>query len=488
MLIRRTALLAAFAMMFQIAQASDLDVDLSFGSSGWLRLFENGGGTQDEHAVGFARTADGGYVVAGDAPGGGANGGTGKRIALYRLDHDGQFVNGFGTQGKVFKDAWLSSVTDMAIDAQGRIVVVGATPGQGGLGDFGVVRFNADGSDDTSFAGDGGMSFGFDVSGADIDDAPTSVLVDPDGRIVVAGNYTFGSNHAFSVVRLNTDGSVDSSFGSIDDGAGGRRGSHDTFVDNAGAYASRILRIADGYYVITGTSVFSSTDTDFAARILTPTGSQWSSFAGSAIFPIDEPGAGGSLFDSVNDAILIDPTTILLIGTASGKFAATRIIAGTNGSNQYATLTTDPSFVGSAIDSRPNRYVGSTSNADCRSATVRADGRMLLVGGTSSFATGSVEGMDDAELQGNSWVRVALATRLLANGSPDASYGNGGNWLFVAPGGSGPSFYSTFERVRYDGANAVAIGSSVDNSSAVFDFDGIVVRFAADLIFANGFD
>ena len=45
--IRRTALLAAFAMMFQIAQASDLDVDLSFGSSGWLRLFENGGGTQD---------------------------------------------------------------------------------------------------------------------------------------------------------------------------------------------------------------------------------------------------------------------------------------------------------------------------------------------------------------------------------------------------------------------------------------------------------
>ena len=490
---RQTILsLACFALL-PLAQAADHQIDPTFGStpSGWRRIFEYGGGTQDEKAVAFARTADNGYVVALEAPGGSANGGTGKRIGLARLDRNGTLVtSGFGTGGRVFKDAFLTSVKDMTIDAQGHIIVVGATPGQGGLSDFGVVRFNANGSDDTSFAGDGGTSFGFDVPGVNVDDAPTSVLADPDGRIVVAGNYALGSSRQFSVIRFNMDGSVDSSFGNIDNGAGGRKGTHTRFVSGDDSYASRILRIVDGYYVIAGTSVFSPTDTDFAARILTPSGSEWAGWTGSERFPIDEPGPGGSLYDVANDAILVDPTTILLVGTASGKCAATRIKVGTDpGFSDYTTLSWDQSFVGSAIPSRPNRYVGNTLSATCESAALSSNGSMVLVGGTSTTSVVGWTLDSPSEPTADGLDYMGLVTRLKPNGSPDSGFGGGGTWIYAAPASGGLSDYTGFKQVRFDGTQPVIIGSSVDNTSSVSDFDGVITRLkASDIIFANGFE
>ncbi|MFC4821658.1 hypothetical protein [Dokdonella ginsengisoli] len=491
MLLRNIVLTALYALPSS-ALAADTGVDFSFAQSGWRRMYESGGGTQDEKAVAFARTADGGYVIAAELPGGGANGGTGKRIGLFRLDRDGNYVaSGFGDNGKIVKDAWLSSVTDMTIDAQGRIVVVGSTPGQGGAGDFGVVRFNANGSDDTSFAGDGGTSFGFDVTGIDTDDAPTSVLADPDGRIVVAGNvhYSIGEQR-FGVVRFNADGTQDSTFGNIGDGHGGFLGTEDEFADGRDAYASRILRIAGGYYVVAGTSVYSSTDTDFAARILTPSGGPWSGFVGSATFPVDEPGPGGSLYDTLADAVLADPTTIVLVGSASGRFAAMRIKAGTeNGSSQYTTLASDPTFVGHAATAGCNDcYVGSTAGSAGQSAAIRSDGRIVMVGDTSSFGVGPAS-LDDVESPaGNSFTHAGLVTRLNADGTPDSGFGIGGSVLIVAPSNGSQAYHTQFKQVRFDGSQPVILGSAVDSISSVTDFDGVITRLQSELIFADGFD
>lgn len=482
-----TAWLACFAML-PLAHAADHQIDATFGGPaipGWTRLFEMGAGLQDEKAVAFARTADGGYVVALEAAGGAANGGNGKSIGLARLDPNGKLVNsGFGISGRVFKDAFLTSVTDMAIDAQGRIIVVGATPGPGGLSDFGVVRFNPNGSDDTSFAGFGATTFGFDNGGNNFDDAPTSVLADPDGRIVVAGSLDFGnSDRRFGIVRFNVNGSLDSTFGSLGS-AGNQRGTATTFKNGKSAYASRILRLADGFYVITGTSVYSSTDTDFAARIIDPSGYQLAGFAGSETFPIDEPGPGGSFYDGVNDAILVDPTTILLVGNASGKFAATRIKV-----DDDTFLNWDASFVGSAIPSRPNRYVGDTLSASCESAALSSDGRMLLVGGTSSTSVVGWTLDSPSEPTGNSLTYIGLVTRLNPNGSPDSGFGVGGSYLYVAPTtGNSPSNYTGFKRVHFDGSHPVIVGSAVDNTSSVSDFDGVITRLQSDVIFANGFE
>ncbi|HEY6942352.1 hypothetical protein [Dokdonella sp.] len=493
---------ALCALAAPSARAADSTVDPTFGVDGWKRLYQPGGGTQDERGVGFARTADGGFVVVVEVPGGAANVGTGKRIGLFRLDRNGVNI-GFGALGDVYKDAWLTSVTAMTLDAQGRIVVVGATPGQGGLPDFGVVRFNADGTDDTGFAGDGGTSFSFEQSSTGYDEAPTSVTTDPDGRIVVAGNLNFGgSDHRVGIVRFDTDGSIDSTFGDISDGFGGRRGSDATFVSGAAAYAARILRVVDGYYLMTGTSVYSSTDTDFAARILTPSGSPWAGFVGSGTFGIDEPGNGGSLYDTLNDAVLVDPTTVLLFGTASGKFAATRIkisagstvdarpdAPGAIFGTQYADLALDPTFIGSAIPGRPYRYVGNTPQSDGRSAAVRSDGRILLVGGTASLSisgSSTVDGMEQSA--GNSWARIGLVTRLDADGSPDAAFGISGSYAYAAPGGTASSYYTTFEQVRFDGLRPVMLGSAVDNSTVVSDSDAVITRLQSDVIFADGYE
>jgi hypothetical protein len=83
----------------------------------------------------------------------------------------------------------------------------------------------------------------------------------------------------------------------------------------------------------------------------------------------------------------VDPTTILLAGTASGRFAAKRIKVGTNGgSSQYTTLTMDTMFtVQNTVASCSYCYVGSTPDSTAQPAAIRtSDGRILLVGGTSN--------------------------------------------------------------------------------------------------------
>ena len=98
--IRSILFTALCTLAVPAAHAADSTIDPTFGVDGWKRLYQPGGGTQDERGVGFARTADGGYVVVVEVPGGAANGGTGKRIGLVtRLDADGSPDTGFGIGG-----------------------------------------------------------------------------------------------------------------------------------------------------------------------------------------------------------------------------------------------------------------------------------------------------------------------------------------------------------------------------------------------------
>lgn len=457
--------------------AADHEVDSSFGpnGTGWHRLYEPGNATQDQFAVAHARTADGGYVVALEFPNGGANGGTGKRIGLQRLSQNGTLVTNWGTNGRVVKDAWLTSVIDMTIDAQGRIIVIGPTPGPGGVSDFGVVRFNADGTVDTSFAGDGGAAVGFDGA-LNWDDWPTSVLAEADGRIVVAGSTVpAGLKSRWAVLRLNENGTIDNSFGSIDDGQGGRRGSNDAFIDGEPASGERILKIASGYYVITGTTQFSSTDWDFAARILTPSGGQWANFAGSGRFSVDIP--SGSI-DQLRDAVLVNPTTILLVGDANDKFAALRIVASANGMGQYTQLALDTSFVGSAIPTTPFVFVGNTSNSSSASAAIDNEGRAWIVGVESFPGT----------------VGKGLVMRLNPNGSLDSSFANGIGYSYnsapITGGGNSTSHYTQLSKVSIVGSQAVLLGSAADGAVTHDDFDGVITRLQSGSLelFSDGFE
>ena len=76
----------------------------------------------------------------------------------------------------------------MVAQPDGKLVIVGSTSAGGG--DFAIVRLNADGTPDTSFSGDGKQTV--DFGGAD---GAAAVALAPDGKIVVAGQGGVGRRH-----------------------------------------------------------------------------------------------------------------------------------------------------------------------------------------------------------------------------------------------------------------------------------------------------
>ncbi len=156
------------------------------------------------YANAVAIQQDGKIVVAGYA-----YGASSEDFALARFNPDGTLDSTFDGDGRVLTSLVSASdrITSIAIQADGKIVAAGiANDGQND--DFALARFNADGSLDISFDGDGKLT----TSVSPAFDQAKSVAVQPDGKIVVAGYATVGSNDDFAVVRYNADGPLDTSF------------------------------------------------------------------------------------------------------------------------------------------------------------------------------------------------------------------------------------------------------------------------------------
>jgi uncharacterized delta-60 repeat protein len=112
----------------------------------------------------------------------------------------------FGGDGKVTTNfsPGLDEGTDVAIQADGKIVVAG-----GAAGRFAVARYEMSGSLDDSFSGNGKVKTNF-VGGTD---RALGVAIQPNGKIVVAGIHGIGANPTFALVRYTPDGNLDPSFG-----------------------------------------------------------------------------------------------------------------------------------------------------------------------------------------------------------------------------------------------------------------------------------
>jgi uncharacterized delta-60 repeat protein len=115
----------------------------------------------------------------------------------------------FGTGGTVNLD--VAGGNDVyrrvVVQPDGKIIVAGRGTVAGNL-DFAVIRLNSDGSPDTSF-GIGGTRTIPVLAG---DDLLASVALQPDGRIVVAGHVSNGVDYDVGIARLRPDGSLDTSF------------------------------------------------------------------------------------------------------------------------------------------------------------------------------------------------------------------------------------------------------------------------------------
>ena len=150
---------------------------------------------------------DGKIVVAGIT-----SNGNDTDFALIRYNSDGSIDSSFGVEGKVVTDfgyAVEDSATDMLIQSDGKILVVGSTI-VGGFKDIALARYEADGSLDASF-GEGGI---LTTAIGSADDRGAGVRLQTDGKIVVSGTSFNGSDNDFVVVRYNSDGTLDTqSFG-----------------------------------------------------------------------------------------------------------------------------------------------------------------------------------------------------------------------------------------------------------------------------------
>jgi uncharacterized delta-60 repeat protein/uncharacterized repeat protein (TIGR01451 family) len=189
-------------------------LDQSFGVGG-LVTTDFGG---YDSAYGIAIRPDGRIILAGGTFVEGSGGGN---IALARYKVDGSLDTSFGSGGKVIYDLLVPvSVRAVALQSDGKIIVAGSISFSTYMTvvDFYVARFTSSGSLDTSFGGGDGFEF---TDFSNPRDYLSAVVVQSDGKIVVAGGSNDEAGNSFDILnfdfcmaRYNVNGGLDTSFGS----------------------------------------------------------------------------------------------------------------------------------------------------------------------------------------------------------------------------------------------------------------------------------
>jgi uncharacterized delta-60 repeat protein len=128
---------------------------------------------------------------------------TAAGAVVARLRANGALDPDFGGDGRVTLGP--GSASAVLVQPDGRIVVAGNAMGSAMMT---VTRLKPDGSPDATFAGDGTATIDFAPGSADVAD---DAALQPDGKIVVAGSKQEGGDIA--VARVNADGSPDAAFG-----------------------------------------------------------------------------------------------------------------------------------------------------------------------------------------------------------------------------------------------------------------------------------
>lgn len=249
-----------FAVVRLLADGSP---DPSFDSDGKV-LTPVGGGADLGRAI--ALQPDGKIVLAGQS-----HNGSNWEFAVVRYNPDGSLDTSFNTTGKVITPIGIDNDRAFAVALQpdGKIVVAGYAV-MGGIinAHFALVRYNPDGSLDTTFSSDGIQTTA--IGG--IEDQAFGVVIQPDGKIVAVGYSYNGSNKDIALVRYHADGSLDSSFdgdGKMTMAIGG--------LDDIG-YG--ITMQPDGKILVAGWT-YNASNSDMALLRFNPDGSPDLSFNGS---------------------------------------------------------------------------------------------------------------------------------------------------------------------------------------------------------------
>jgi uncharacterized delta-60 repeat protein len=376
------------------AQAADDLLDTSFGSGGIVTTDFMGG---DDFANDVDVQEDGKIIVVGT----GFNG-TENDFALVRYDPEGSLDTTFDIDGRVLTD--FNHVSDLAsavaFQRDGKIVVAGSA-NNGADSDFAVARYNSDGSLDTTFDTDGKLTTQMGSN----DDYGEDLVLQPDGRIVVAGfsHDNLSSVDNFVLARYSPDGLLDINFGS-----GGKVTTD--FGCSAAAYA--IVLQPDGKILAAGHSC-GSTGSDFALARFNSDGSLDATFDIDGIVTTDFSNSQDSGF-----AVAVQPDGKIIVAGNSFTDPSANIVFALARYNTDGSL--DMSFDG---DGKVTTDLGGSRDLGYALA-LQPDGRIIVAG---------------EHWQDGSNIDFVLA-RYNPDGSPDAAFGTDGKVITnLSPGDYGSS-------------------------------------------------
>jgi uncharacterized delta-60 repeat protein len=332
---------------------TDGSLDTDFNGSGKLTTAI---GPSFDTATSVIQQADRKLVVAGYS-----FNGSNYDFALVRYEKDGSLDTTFNGTGKL--TTAIGTSTDMAYSliqqADGKLVVSGFSD-NGSNNDFALVRYNTDGTLDTTFNGSGKLTVAFGSSS----DIASSVIQQADGTLVAAGYSTIGSNTDFSVARFNNNGSLDATF----NGTG-------KLTTNVGGsdIASSLIQQADGKLVVAGRSL-SGSNFDFAIVRYLSNGTLDAAFDSDGIL-------------RVNIMQTSESESLSLAQQSDGKLVAAGY-ASNNGDDDFALVrynpdgTLDTTFNGSG---QLTTAIGIISTDRANAVIQQADGKLVAAG----FSSGS---------------------------------------------------------------------------------------------------
>jgi uncharacterized delta-60 repeat protein len=232
---RNALLFLIMVFNVSVCSAQSGALDTTFGTNGHT-IFNFSSSTHD-YTSAMAIQGDGKIVLAGSK-----ESTVTSDFAIARANSDGAPDLSFGVAGKISMrlDTLDSYVRAIAFQ-NGKIIIAGSA-GNGYASAILLIRLNPNGTFDSTFDSDGIVTtfWGSDRSGA------SCVSVQPDGKLVVGGACeTPGGNSRFAIFRFNSDGSLDSTFGS--------NGRIITGIPGAYAGARCVVTQDDGKILLGGT-------------------------------------------------------------------------------------------------------------------------------------------------------------------------------------------------------------------------------------------
>lgn len=345
----------------------------------------------------------------------------------------------------------------VAVQPDGRIITAGYA-NRNGDNDIMLTRFTSTGSLDRRF-GTGGTVL-TDVSGSGSYDIGRALALQPDGKIVIAGQSSTGPGMALA--RYDRNGHPDPGFGT------------------AGLVATRIPGIAyavtvqpDGRIVVTGSAdTGTGTGNDVAVARFRPDGTPDTTFSTDGLALTDiSAGAGARAGDDTGRGIALQPDGALVVAGSSNP----------GDGNRFALLryrpdgTPDTSFGTDGVTLTDVGGTGHTSAAAALvvrpDATIVAAGSSQAPGGTSSFALAGYrpDGHLDTSFGTGGTTLTQVGGAGDHAGAADLALSPTGR--LVAAGSTGQPRHGDFALTRYtaDGAPDPTFG---DHGSIVTDFGG----------------